>query len=411
MPKSFEEKLRNYARLTIRAGVNTHHGQEIIIGADIAEAVFTRMLVEEAYKAGAKNVFVNYLDDHITLIRYAHASKEALEYAPQWLLDGIAEQILKGAAYLRVFGTDPSLLKDVDKAKIGIAGKATALASKKMGEAVTGNTEGSFCIVGHASPGWAKSVFPDLPEAEAVSKLWDAIFSCTYADTDDPVQSWNAHCEDIERKRDELNAKKVTALRITGNGTDLIIGLAEGHQFAGGRLQRGARPAFSPNIPTEEVFTMPHRDRVDGVVRSTKPLSVRGSIVDEIEMTFENGRVIKATAKQGEEVLQGLLDTDEGARRLGEVALVPNSSRVSQANMLFLNTLYDENAACHIAIGRAIGENMPDYDSLTPEQRTARGVNDSLIHIDWMIGSAETNVDGITKDGKTEPIMRNGEWV
>jgi len=411
MPETFQDKLRKYARLTIHAGVCARPGQELIIGADVTEAPFTRMLVEEAYKAGVKNVFVNYLDDEVTLARYANASPESLEYAPKWLFDAVAEQIKNGAAYLRVFGTDPALLKNVDKAKIGIASKAQATASAKMSEAVTGTTDGSFCIVGHASPGWAKAVFPDLSEGAAVEKLWDAIFSVTCIDTEDPVKTWNAHVEGLENKRDALNKKNYTALHITGSGTEIRIGLAEGHQFGGGRLKRGDSPAFSPNIPTEEVFTMPHKDKVDGVVRSSKPLSVRGTLIDGIEMHFENGRVTKASAKKGEEVLLGLLDTDEGAKHLGEVALVPNSSRVSRANMLFLNTLYDENAACHIALGKAIGENMVGYDKLSKEERAARGVNDSLIHVDWMIGCGETNVDGITSDGNSEPLMRNGEWV
>jgi aminopeptidase len=411
MAASFQDRLRKYARLTIRAGVAARPGQEIIIGAEVSEAPFTRMLVEEAYKAGAKNVFVQYLDDEVTLSRYAHASPEALEYGPKWFMDAVAEQIFAGAAYLRVFGTDPALLKDVDKAKIGIASKAQAIAGKRLSESVTGATDGSFCIVGHSSPGWAKAVFPDLSEEAAVSKLWDAIFAVTCVDTDDPVATWNAHVETIEKRRDNLNSKGIVALHITGNGTDLKIGLADGHRFAGGRLKRGNNPAFSPNIPTEEVFTMPHKDRVDGVVRSSKPLSVRGSMIDGIEMHFEKGRVTKASAQVGEEVLLPLLDTDEGAKHLGEVALVPNSSRVSKANMLFLNTLYDENAACHIAMGKAIGENMKGYDDLSADERAARGVNDSLIHVDWMIGCAETNVDGITADGSVVPVMRGGEFV
>ncbi len=411
MALTFEQKLRNYARLTIASGINTRPGQEIILGADLVEAPFVRLLVEEAYKAGAKNVFVQFMDDQVSLLRYAHASQEALEYGPKWLYDAIANQIFKGAAYLRVFGTDPALLKDVDKSKLAIASKAQAAASMRLSESVSGDTEGSFCIVAHASPGWAKALFPNLSEQDAVAKLWDAIFRCTYADTDDAVKSWNEHCEQIENKRNELNTKKLTALHILGNGTDLKVGLADGHRFAGGRLQRKGRPAFSPNIPTEEVFTMPHKDKVDGIVRSSKPLSVRGTIIDGIEMHFENGRAMKVSAKQGEDVLKALVDTDEGAKHLGEVALVPNSSRVSQANMLFLNTLYDENAACHIALGRAIGENLPDYDQLSPEQRSARGVNDSMIHVDWMIGCAETNIDGITSSGDKIPVMRKGEWA
>lgn len=410
MPRSFQDRLRSYARLAARAAANVQKGQEFFISSDIAEIEFVRLVVEEAYQAGAKNVVTLLSDEGTTLVRYAHASDEALDYAPAWYHDMLAEQFEKGAGYLAVFGSNPALLSRVDPKKVGRAAQARAKAGERFSNAIT-RSDSNWAIVGHASPAWAKVVFPGESEGSAVAKLWEAIFACTYVDTDDPVEAWNRHAAELEAKRKALNERGYRALRFTSPGTDLRIGLAEGHEFNGGRAQSANGILFSPNIPTEEVFTMPHRERVDGVVRSTKPLSLRGTLVENIEMEFKEGKAIRATATSGNEVLNGLLDTDEGARRLGEVALVPNSSSVSQTNVLFLNTLYDENAACHIAMGQAIGHNLKDHDRLSAEETLARGMNKSMIHVDWMIGSSETQVEGERADGSMEPIMRNGEWV
>lgn len=410
MSASFEERLHRYARLVILGGINLQPGQEIIIGADVAEAPFVRLLTEEAYKAGAVNVLVTYSDEPSTLIRYAHGSPEAIAYAPKWIQDALAERIIDGAAFLRVHGANPSLLKEVDPQKVATSSKAQAQATTKTLEAFS-TMASNFAIVGHASTAWAHAVFPDERAELALSRLWNAIFTCTYVDEPDPVQSWRDHCAAIEAKRDVLNAKGFSALHFTGPGTDLRVGLADGQRFAGGRVTTKTGILCSPNVPTEEVFGMPHKDKVDGVVRSTKPLSLRGRMIDGIEMEFKNGVAVRAKAAEGDEVLQRLLDTDEGARRLGEVALVPNSSRVSKADILFLNTLYDENAACHIAVGQSLGENMEGSEALSPDQKAARGANSSLIHVDWMIGSDQINLDGIKPDGAAEPLMRAGEWV
>lgn len=410
MSASFEERLHRYARLVILGGINLQSGQELIIGADVSEAPFVRLLTEEAYKAGATNVFVTYFDEPSTLIRYAHGSDEAIAYAPKWFADALGSRVENGAAYLRVFGSNPALLKSVDPQRVAIAGKAAAEAGKKLQDAFS-NMLSNFAIVGHPSTAWAQAVFPDERAELALSRLWNAVFTCTYVDEEDPVQAWNNHCAAIESRRDLLNAKNYQALHFKGPGTDLNVGLAEGQKFAGGRVTTRSGIICSPNVPTEEVFGMPHKDKVDGTVHSSKPLSVRGRMVDRIQMEFRHGAVVSATAEEGNEVLQRLLDTDGGARRLGEVALVPNSSRVSKADILFLNTLYDENAACHIAIGQALGENMEGYGKMTPEERAAKGANNSLIHVDWMIGSDQVDIDGVTQSGSHEPLMRSGEWV
>ena len=406
---TFEERLRKYARLAVRAGINVQPGQELIIGADVTEASFMRLVAEEAYDAGAINVHIAYGDEAGTLVRYAHGSSEAMSYAPAWLAEAYAERVRAGAGYMRLLSGDPALLKDVPADKIAVSSKAQGIATQGLSKAIMAG--GSWSAIGYAAPAWAKVVFPHDSEEVAVEKLWDAIFLCCHIDEEDPVASWLRHQEVLEAKQQALTERSYAALQFTGAGTDIKIGLADNHLWSGGRFQTSSGAKCSPNIPTEEVFTMPHRERVEGVVRSSKPLSVRGSLIDEIEMTFEGGKVVKATASQGEEVLKGLLDTDEGARHLGEVALVPNSSRVGRAKVLFFNTLFDENAACHIALGRALSVNMRDYDVLTDDQQEANGFNSSLIHVDWMIGSDQIDVDGIKQDGSSEPLMRGCEWV
>lgn len=406
---TFEERLRKYARLAVRAGINVQPGQELIIGADVTEASFMRLVAEEAYEAGAINVHIAYGDEAGTLVRYAHGSPEAIAYAPAWLAEAYAERVKAGAGYMRLLSGDPALLKDVPAEKIAISSKAQGVASQGLSQAIMAG--GSWSAIGYASGPWAKMVFPNDSEVVAVDKLWDAIFLCCHIDEEDPVTSWLRHQEILEAKQQVLSERRYSALHFKGGGTDIRIGLADNHLWSGGRFQTNGGAKCSPNVPTEEVFTMPHRDRVEGVVRSSKPLSVRGTLIDGIEMTFEGGKVVKATATQGEEVLNGLLETDEGARHLGEVALVPNSSRVSRANVLFYNTLFDENAACHIALGRALSVNMRDYDTSSDDERKANGFNSSLIHVDWMIGSDQIDVDGIRQDGSAEPLMRGCEWV
>ena len=410
MPRTFQDRLRSYARLAARAAINIQPGQELFISSDIAEIEFVRMVSQEAYEAGAKNVMMILSDEPSTLIRFGHASEEALGYAPTWYHDMLAEQFENGAAYLAVFGANPSLLRDVDPKKVAKSGQARAKAGEKFSKQIT-RSASNWAIVGHASPSWAKAVFPDESESDAVTKLWEAIFACTCVDTEDPVESWNRHAAELEAKKTALNGRGIRALRIKSPGTDLRVGLADGHKFEGGRATSSNGIVFSPNIPTEEVFTMPHREQVDGIVRSTKPLSLRGTLSQNIEMEFKGGRAVRVSASAGNDVLQGLLDTDEGARHLGEVALVPNSSAVSRTGVLFLNTLYDENAACHIAMGQAIGQNLTGSESASDDEKKARGMNTSMIHVDWMIGSGETNIDGELADGSLQPLMRGGEWA
>lgn len=410
MPRSFQENLRLFATLSVREGVAIQPGQELILTSAVEQAPFVRLLAEEAYRAGAKNVAVIWSDSELALARFRHGTDEAIGYAPGWLYDGITRAFSENAARLSVTSEDPSMLASIPPEQVAVNSRATSMAAKAMFEYI-GAFKINWCIVGAASKAWAERVFPGIPSEEAVAKLWDAIFLTSRVLEDDPIAAWSAHCDRLRERMDYLNSLKMSALHFQGPGTDLKVGLVDDHVWIGGRGDSQNGVTCSPNIPTEEVFTMPHRMRVDGTVSSTKPLSLRGHLVDGIQVEFKDGAVVRATAKQGEETLTRLIGTDDGSKRLGEVALVPNSAKVAQSGVLFLNTLYDENGASHIALGAALGENMKGYENLTEEERLERGANDSLTHVDWMIGSGEVDVDAILRDGSSKPLMRSGEWV
>jgi aminopeptidase len=284
------------------------------------------------------------------------------------------------------------------------------MAYKPALEKITG-FDINWNIVSYPSPNWAKQVFPNDSEDEAVRKLAEAIFAASRVDLDDPIAAWAAHNATLRARWTWLNGKSFHALHFKGPGTDLMVGLADGHQCKGGASESKNGITCNPNIPTEEVFTTPHAMRVDGHVASTKPLAHQGTLIENIRVRFEGGRITEASATRGGEVLNKVIDTDEGARRLGEVALVPHSSPISKSGLLFYNTLFDENAASHIALGQCYADCFVNGKSLTPDEIAARGGNKSLIHIDWMIGSAEIDIDGVTPDGRREPVMRKGEWA
>jgi aminopeptidase len=406
--RSFDENLRLYAQLTVKEGLNVVPGQEVLVFAETDQTAFVRLVAEEAYRTGAKNVEVFWKDAGVVRARFAHASEEAIEYAPGWYHDAIARAHREGAARLAVVSEDPMLLGDFPSSRVAASNKARSKAAKATSEMVSSMSI-NWCLVGAAGPAWAQRVFPNDPDATA--RLWDAIFLTSRVLEPDPVAAWISHSETLEKKVKWLDALHLCELHFVGPGTDLHVGLVDDHLWAGGGARTKSGIPCSANIPTEEVFTMPHRERVNGVVCSTKPLSLRGQLLDEIRVEFKDGAVVAATANVGNEALQELLSTDDGAKRLGEVALVPGSSKVAETGVLFLNSLYDENAASHIALGASYAENLKDYDDMSEEQRLAHGANDSLIHVDWMIGSAQIDVDGVKVDGSVVPLMRKGEWV
>jgi aminopeptidase len=406
----FETKLDRLAQVAVKSGLGLAPGQEMVMTASIEALALARKIAEHAYKAGASLVTTLFSDDEQTLARYRYGADPSFDTAAGWLYEGMAAAYRNGAARLAITGGNPSLLSKEDPENVGRANRALSKAYRPALALITRH-DINWTIVSAATPAWAAAVFPGLPAEEALAKLWNAIFAASRVDQADPVAAWKQHDDKLHAWAGRMNRKRYAALHFKGPGTDLKVGLADDHLWLGGGTRAGNGNYCIPNMPTEEVFTTPHKDRVDGVVRSTKPLSYQGTMIEEIAVRFAGGKIVEARAAQGEQVLNKMIETDEGARRLGEVSLVPNSSPISASGMLFLNTLFDENAACHIALGQAYSTCLIDGDKLTPEQLAAKGANDSLIHVDWMIGSGEMDVNGIAADGKSEPVLRKGEWA
>ena len=404
------DALNRLADVAVNVGLNLQPGQDLILTARAEALPLVRALAAAAYRAGAGVVTPILSDPGVTLARFEHASGDSFDTAPAWLYAGMADAYGKGAARMAIVGEDPMLLSEQDPDKVARAGKANSIAYKPALEKIA-NFAINWSIASYPTLDWAKRIFPDMADEDAVAALADAIFAASRVNTPDPVAAWAAHNAALATRTKWLNDQRFSALHFTSPGTDLTVGLADGHEWHGGASEAQNGVVCNPNIPTEEVFTTPHADRVNGTVRSTKPLSHQGSLIDEIEVRFENGVIVEARAAKGEAVLQKLLDTDDGARKLGEVALVPHSSPISQSGLLFYNTLYDENAACHIALGQCYSKCFLDGASLTPEQIADQGGNSSMIHVDWMIGGPDTDIDGITADGTRVPVFRGGEWA
>ncbi|MBW8284331.1 MAG: aminopeptidase [Rhizobium sp.] len=403
-------RLEKLAEVAVRVGLQLEKGQDLVMTAPLAALPLARLITKHAYLAGAGIVTTFYADEEATLARYEHAPDESFDRASGWLYDGMAKAYEKGAARLAIAGDNPMLLSGQDPARVARANKANSIAYKPALEHIS-NFDINWNICSYPNPSWAKLVFPDLPIAQAVERLAEAIFAASRVNEADPVAAWAAHNAELRKRSGWLNGERFAALHFTGPGTDLTVGLADGHEWHGGASTAKNGVTCNPNIPTEEVFTTPHALKVDGHVSSTKPLSHQGTLIDNIQVRFEAGRIIEAKASKGEEVLLKVLDTDEGARRLGEVALVPHSSPISASGILFYNTLFDENASCHIALGQCYSKCFLDGAALTPDQIKAQGGNDSLIHIDWMIGSDKVDIDGVRPDGSRVPVMRRGEWA
>ena len=407
---TFEQNLDRLAAVAIHSGLGLAPGQELVMTASTDALPLARRITEHAYRAGSSLVTMLLTDEASALLRYEYGADASFDTAAAWLYEGMAAAYKSGAARLAITGGNPSLLSQQDPEKVARANKAMSKAYRPALELITRH-DINWTIVSAATPAWAAAVFPKLPPEQALAKLWDAIFAASRADQADPVAAWKQHDAKLHTWADRMNARRYAALHFRGPGTDLKVGLADDHLWLGGGTTAGNGRYCIPNMPTEEVFTTPHKDRVEGRVRSTKPLSHQGTMIEEIAVRFEGGRIVEAHAARGEAVLQKLIDTDEGARRLGEVSLVPASSPIAASGLLFLNTLFDENAACHIALGQAYATCVKNGDTLTPAELAAKGANESLIHVDWMIGSNQIDVDGITAAGSAEPVMRQGEWV
>lgn len=403
-------KLDKLAEVAIKVGLRLQPGQDLLLTAPVAALPLVRRIVEHAYRAGAGLVTPLLADEEITLSRYRFGHDDGFDRAAGWLYEGVGKAFGANTARLAIVGDDPMLLSGQDAAKVSRASRAHSVAYQPALERIAG-FDINWSILAYPGASWAARVFAGDPEEVAVRKLAEAIFAASRIDGPDPVAAWEAHNAMLRGRTQWLNGQRFSALHFSGPGTDLTVGLADGHEWQGGASTAKNGVTCNPNIPTEEVFTTPHARRVEGRVASTKPLSYQGTLIEDIAVRFEAGRIVEATASRGQDVLAKVLETDDGARRLGEVALVPHSSPISTGGLLFLNTLFDENAASHIALGQCYSKCFLDGATLGPEAIAAQGGNKSLVHIDWMIGSDRIDVDGLRPDGTRVPVFRQGEWA
>jgi aminopeptidase len=416
-PEDFDTRLRQYGELAVRVGLNLRTGQRLLIigplasgGVSLEAAALVRHIAAAAYRAGAALVEPIWGDEALQMARFKYAPRDSFGQFSSWLPKALFEHAEAGHAIISVYANDPDQLKDEPSDLVSAVQQTVSKQVRPFRELISRN-QTNWCVVAASGEGWAARVFPDLPKDQQVPRLWEAIARLVRLDRPDPVNAWEAHLESLAHRRDFLNAKRYASLKYSGPGTELTIGLPDGHLWVAGRSESRGGITFAPNLPTEEVFTMPHRDRVDGVVRSTKPLSYGGTVIQDFNITFEGGKAVKVSAERGETVLQQLVDTDAAAGRLGELALVPHSSPVSQSGLLFYNTLFDENAASHVAFGSAYKFTLTGGETMDDAEFERAGGNRSGVHVDFMIGSGELDIDGVMANGFTEPLMRRGEWA
>lgn len=409
--ENFNENLKKYARLIAETGVNVQDNHTVVLQISVAQAPLARLITEEAYRLGAAEVIVQWSDETIQREFLAHAATDRIENVPQYKIDQTDDWIAKGASRISVVSSNPDALAGVDAQRVAAFQAANGKALVNLRKATQANKV-SWTVVAAASEGWAAKVFPELATSEEqVDALWNEIFKTTRIYEENPVIAWNIHDKKLQEKAAELNEQQFTALHYTAPGTDLTIGLPKNHLWEGAGSYNARGEEFMANMPTEEVFTAPDSRRVDGYVSSTKPLSYAGTIISGMKFTFKDGKVVDFSAEQGEEALKNLLAIDEGAKHLGEVALVPDPSPISQSGLIFYNTLFDENASNHLAFGSAYAFNLQGGTEMSEEELAAAGLNRSQTHVDFMVGSDKMNIDGIKEDGTVVPVFRNGDWA
>jgi len=401
--------LREYAKLIVRCGVNVQRGQEVMIHADLDQPEFVQMVVEEAYKAKARKVVVEWNYQPLAKVHVRYKSVKVLGEVPEWEKARRQHMVDTVPCVIHIISEDPDGMKGMNMEKVAKARKLSFPILKPYKDALEGVQQ--WCIAAVPGVAWAKKVFPGCSKNQAVEKLWEAILDASRVDAD-PIMAWEKHNADLKERCAYLNSLGITQLHYTAdNGTDLTVGMIPEAVFCGGREVSKQGIAFNPNIPSEECFISPMRGKAEGIVYSTKPLSYQGQIIDNFYIRFENGKAVEAKAEKGEELLNTMLSMDEGAAYLGECALVPQRSPISESGILYFNTLFDENASCHLAMGMGYADTIENHHDKTLEECRALGINDSMIHEDFMIGCDTMNIDAITGDGKVIPIFRNGNWA
>ncbi len=401
--------LREYAKLIVRCGANVQKGQEVMIYADLDQPEFVQMVVEEAYKAKASKVMVEWDYQPLSKIHVRYKSLKALGTVPQWQLARRQHMVDTVPCRIHIMSEDPDGLKGMNMKKLAKAQQMIYPVIKPYSDQLEGKQQ--WVIAAVPGKAWAKKVFPNDRTSVAVEKLWQAILSTSRVN-DDPVKAWQQHNADLHKRCEYLNSLGITELHYTAdNGTDLTVGMIPEAQFCGGAEVSRQGITFNPNIPTEECFISPKRGQAEGIVYSTKPLCYQGQIIDNFYFRFEGGKVVEAKAETGNELLNTLVTMDEGASYLGECALVPQNSPICQSGLLFYNTLFDENAACHLAIGMGFADTIRDHHNKSLEECRELGINDSMVHEDFMIGCDSMNIDAKTSDGKVVAVFRNGNWA
>lgn len=403
--------LKKYAMLAVNTGVNIKKDNILVITSPIETAEFARLIAKEAYNFGAKEVIVHYSDQQLTKIKLENSSLETISDYPSWMAEGYNYYARQGACFISIAASDPDGLKGVSVEKIGESQKARTTALKEYYDNSMSN-KCRWCVLSVPTLSWAKKVFPNLSDEKALESLWDVIFKTVRVDTKDPIKAWENHNAYLEEKIKFMNENNFKSVHLkSSNGTDLNIELPEGHIWAGGSEEDVKGIPFNANMPTEEIFTLPKKTGVNGIVYSSKPLSYGGNLIDNFSITFKDGRAKDFTAETGYDILKQMLESDEGAKYLGEVAFVPYNSPISNSKLIFFNTLFDENAACHLAFGRAYESCVKNADKYSEEELEKMGVNNSVIHVDFMIGTSDLEITGINKNGETIKIFSNGNWA
>lgn len=402
--------MQKYARLVAQKGVNVQKGQEVVVNASLDQPEFVKMVVEECYRKGASKVMVEWSYQPLTKLNYRYRSVKTLSTMENWEVEKLKNRVEKLPAMIYIESDDPDGLKGVDQSKVAKAQQARYPIIKPLRDQMENKYQ--WCIVAVPGEAWAKKVFPGERVNKAVEKLWNAILYTARADGENPVEAWNDHNADLKKRYDYLNSLGIKSLHYTAsNGTDFTVGLIDDALFLGGSETTLGGVEYNPNIPSEEVFTSPKRGEAEGIVYATRPLSYRGQLIDNFSIRFENGRAVEVHAEQGEDLLKQMISMDEGASYLGECALVPYDSPIRNSEITFFNTLFDENACCHLALGAGFENCIKDYEKYTLEECEKKGINDSMIHVDFMIGSEDLNIDAITKSGEIVPIFRKGNWA
>lgn len=408
---SLQENLQKYADLIVKSGINVQPKQEIIITAVIENAEFARMVAESAYKNGAKEVIMNWIDEESTRIKYEYADLEVFKDIHPWMADMRNYHATRGAGFIYIDGSDPDLLAGIEAQKPAEFRKAMYMATKPYHELLDAN-KNTWCIAAAPTKKWAKKVFPDLKEKEAIENLWQAIFKATRVDTSSPIKAWDEHRKTFAEKLKFLNDNQFVSFHYKNSlGTDITLGMPENHIWCGGGDVTQSGVFYFPNMPTEEVFSSPHKDKINGTVKSALPLIYQGNVIDKFSITYKDGKVIKYSAEKGYDTLKALIETDEGSLSLGELALIPNKSPISNMNILFYNTLFDENASCHFAIGMGFPNCLKDGVNMNKEKLKKHGVNDSATHVDFMIGTKDLSIVATDKNGKEVAIFKDGNWA